>query len=129
MTAITTLRASLAAALINEGVWSVYSFPPTSPIANSIIVSPDSPYIEPQNNQYSTISPIANFKITLVVPLLDNQGNLGDIESFAVAVMNKLAASTISMKIGTFSEPTTAPSDMGQMLTADLSISVLTSWS
>jgi hypothetical protein len=129
MTAITTLRASLAAALINEGVWSVYSFPPASPIANSIIVSPDSPYIEPQNNQYSTISPIANFKITLVVPLLDNQGNLGDIESFAVAVMNKLAASTISMKIGTFSEPTTAPSDMGQMLTADLSISVLTSWS
>ena len=129
MTAITTLRASLAAALINEGVWSVYSFPPASPIANSIIVSPDSPYIEPQNNQYSTISPIANFKISLVVPLLDNQGNLGDIESFAVAVMNKLAASTISMKIGTFSEPTTAPSDMGQMLTADLSISVLTSWS
>ena len=129
MTAITTLRATLATALTNDGVWSVYSFPPASPVANSVIISPDNPYIEPQNNQYSSVSPIANFKITLIVPLLDNQGNLGDIETFAVAVMNKLAASGLSIKIGNFAEPTTTSPDMGSMLMSDLSISVLTEWS
>lgn len=129
MVAITALRSTLATALSNDGVWSVFSFPPASPIANSVIVSPDTPYIEPQNNQYNSISPQANFKITMVVPLFDNQGNLGDIESFAVAVMNKIAAAPFSIRVGSFSEPTKAPTDMGEMLMADLSISILTSWS
>jgi len=128
-TAITVLRSQLATALDNPGVWSVYSFPPASPIANSVIIYPDDPYIEPQNNQYDSISPIANFKISMIVPLFDNQGNLGDIETMAVAVMNKIRASAISMKVGTFSAPTTSPNDTGQMLMSELSISVLTSWS
>ena len=128
-TSITTLRATLATALSNDGVWSTYSFPPASPIANSVIISPDDPYIDPQNNQYSSISPQANFKITMIVPLFDNQGNLGDIESLIVAVFNKLSASTLSVIVQSVSAPTTSPNDTGQMLMSELSISILTSWS
>jgi len=128
-TAITVLRSQLAAALDNPGVWSVFSFPPASPIANSVIISPSDPYIDPQNNQYGSISPQANFKVTMIVPLFDNQGNLGDIESMAVAVMNLISASTLSMKVGSFSAPTPSPSETGQMLMAELSLSVLTTWS
>lgn len=127
--AITTLRSTLATALTNAGVWSVFSYPPASPIANSVIINWDDPMIDPQNNQYNSISPQANFKITMIVPLLDNQGNLADIETFIVAVFNKLAASSLSIKVSSISAPTVSPSETGQMLMSEMSISILSTWS
>ena len=127
--AITTLRSTLATALTNDGVWSVFSFPPASPIANSVIINWDDPMLDPQNNQYNSISPQANFKITMIVPLFDNQGNLIDIENFIVAVFNKLANSGLNVKVGSVSAPTVSPNDTGQMLMAEMSISILSSWS
>jgi hypothetical protein len=127
--AITTLRASLAAALDNPNAWNTYSFPPPTITANSVIVVPDDPYITPSNNTYATISPMANFKIILTVPMLDNQGNLNGIETLAVAVFNKLAASTIVMNIGSLSAPSVLDVQSGSLLTADYRISILTSWS
>ena len=127
--AITTLRSTLATALTNDGVWSVFSFPPASPIANSVIISPDDPYIDPQNNQYNSISPQVNFRITMIVPLFDNNGNLIDIENFIVAVFNKLAASGLNVKVQSVSAPTVSPNETGQMLMSELSISILSSWS
>jgi len=127
--AITTLRSTLATALTNDGVWSVFSFPPASPIANSVIINWDDPMLDPQNNQYNSISPQANFKITMIVPLFDNQGNLVDIENFIVAVFNKLATSELNIKVGSVSAPTVSPNDTGQMLMAEMSISILSSWS
>jgi len=127
--ALTTLRSTLATALTNDGVWSVFAYPPASPIANSVIIQPDDPYLEPSNNQYNSVSPMANFKITSIVPMFDNQGNLADIETFIVAVFNKLATSGLNIKVGTFSAPTVLPVDAGQMLASELSISILTTWS
>jgi hypothetical protein len=127
--AITTLRSTLATALTNDGVWSVFSFPPASPIANSVIISPDDPYIDPQNNQYSSISPQVNFRITMIVPLFDNNGNLIDIENTIVAVFGKLAASGLNVKVQSVSAPTISPNETGQMLMSEISISILSSWS
>ena len=127
--AITTLRSTLATALTNDGVWSVFSFPPASPIANSVIISPDDPYIDPQNNQYSSISPQVNFRITMIVPLFDNNGNLIDIENTIVAVFGKLASSGLNVKVQSVSAPTVSPNETGQMLMSEISISILSSWS
>ena len=127
--AITTLRSTLATALTNDGVWSVFSFPPASPIANSVIISPDDPYIDPQNNQYSSISPQVNFRITMIVPLFDNNGNLIDIDNTIVAVFGKLAASSLNVKVQSVSAPTVSPNETGQMLMSEISISILSSWS
>jgi len=127
--AITTLRSTLATALTNDGVWSVFSFPPASPIANSVIISPDDPYIDPQNNQYSSISPQVNFKITMIVPLFDNNGNLIDIENTIVAVFGLLAASGLNVKVQSVSAPTVSPNETGQMLMSEISIAILSSWS
>ena len=126
---ITTLRSTLATALTNDGVWSVFSFPPASPIANSVIISPDDPYIDPQNNQYSSISPQVNFRITMIVPLFDNNGNLIDIENTIVAVFGKLASSGLNVKVQSVSAPTVSPNETGQMLMSEISISILSSWS
>jgi len=127
-TAITTLRSTLATALTNDGVWQVFSFPPASPIANSVIISWDDPMLEPQNNQYNSIAPQANFRLTMVVPLFDNNGNLIDIENFIVAVFNKLATSNLNIKVGSVAAPSVSPNETGQMLMAEMSISILSSW-
>jgi hypothetical protein len=127
--AITTLRANLAAALANTNVWNTYAFPPPTITANSVIVAPADPYITPNNNTYNAIAPLANLKIIMTVPMFDNQGNLNGIETLAVAVFNKLAASTIVMNVGGLSAPTVLSVQSGDLLTASFDISVLTSWS
>ncbi len=81
MTAITTLRSSIASALTDNTKYSVFSFPPATPIANSVIITPADPYITPSNNDRTSISPMANFRLSILVPLLDNEGNLAGIEA------------------------------------------------
>ena len=125
---ITTLRASLAAALSNTNVWNTYSFPPPTITANSVIVAPADPYLTPNNNEYVTISPMANLKVILTTPLYDNQGNLQGIETMLVAVFNKLAASSIVMNIGSVSAPSVLSVQSGDLLTVDINISILSSW-
>ena len=126
---ITTLRASLAAALANPNVWNTYSFPPPTITASSVIVAPNDPYITPTNNTNVGISPMANFKIIFNVPMLDNQGNLAGIETVALAVFNKLAASSIVMNIAAMSAPSLLEVQSGTLLTASFDIQILTSWS
>jgi hypothetical protein len=126
---ITTLRASLATALANANVWNTYSFPPPTITANSVIVAPADNYITPSNNTYATIAPLANFKIIMTVPMFDNKGNLQGIEELAVAVFNKLAASSIVMNVGSLSAPSVLDVQSGSLLTASFDISILTSWS
>jgi hypothetical protein len=92
-------------------------------------VAPADPYITPSNNTYNAISPLANLKIIMTVPMLDNHGNLNGIETMAVAVFNKLAASNIVMNIGSMSAPTVLNVQSGDLLTADFNISILTAWS
>jgi hypothetical protein len=129
MTAITTLRSTIAAALVDNSLYQVFSFPPASPIPNSVIVTPADPYIEPSNNQEASIAPMASFKISILVPLLDNEGNLNGIEQMAVAVWNKLAASSIKFRLGSVSVPSVISVPSGDLLTCDISISTLTTWS
>ena len=129
MAAITTLRSTIAAALTDNTKYSVFSFPPATPIANSVIVSPADPYLTPNNNQYSTISPLANLKITILVPLLDNQGNLAGIENDIVRVFQLLAASSISFQVNAVSAPAVLNAPTGDLLTCDIAVSTLTEWS
>jgi hypothetical protein len=128
--AVTTLRSTLATALISAGEWQVFSFPPATPIANSVIVQPDDIYIEPSNNIYSSVAPKVNFKIVMIVPMFDNQGNLNGIEDMIVGVFNKLAASTtLKISVGNVSAPTVLSGVAGEMLTSEMSVSIMTSWS
>ena len=129
MTAITTLRTSIATALTDNSKYSVFSFPPATPIANSVIVTPADPYIVPSNNDYTAISPMANFKISILVPLLDNEGNLAGIEADVVRVFALLEASSIVFNVGSVSAPSVLSIASGDLLTCDIAISTLTEWS
>ena len=129
MTAITALRASIASALTDNTKYSVFSFPPATPIANSVIITPADPYIEPTNNDYTSISPMANFKISILVPLLDNEGNLAGIEADVVKVFQLLEASSIAFRVGSVSAPSVLSVASGDLLTCDIAVSTLTEWS
>jgi hypothetical protein len=129
MPAITTLRSSIAAALADNTKYSVFAFPPATPIANSVIVTPDDPYIVPSNNDYTSIAPMANFRLTILVPLLDNEGNLAGIEADVVRVFSLLEASSIVFNVGSVSAPSVLTIASGDLLTCDIAISTLTEWS
>jgi hypothetical protein len=129
MPAITTLRTSIATALADNTKYSVYSFPPATPVANSVIVTPADPYIVPTNNDYTAIAPMANFKISILVPLLDNEGNLAGIEADIIRVFALLEASSIVFNVGSVSAPSVLSIASGDLLTCDIAISTLTEWS
>ena len=127
--AITTLRSTIAAALANNSVWSTFSFPPSTIVANSVVVSPADLYLTPSNNSQAGISPLANFKIIMTVPMFSNEGNLQGIEETIVAVFGLLAASSIVFNVTAVTAPSVLTLPSGYLLTSDLQISVLTSWS
>ena len=129
MPAITTLRASIASALTDNTKYSVFSFPPSTPIANSVIVTPADPYITPTNNDRTSVAPLANFKLSILVPLLDNEGNLAGIEDDVVRVFQLLDASSIVFNVGSVSAPSVLSIASGDLLTCDIAISTLTEWS
>jgi hypothetical protein len=129
MSAISTLRAGLATALTDNTKYSVFSFPPATPIANSVIIAPADPYISPSNGWRSTVSPMANFVVTILVPLLDNEGNLNGIEEDVIRVFNLLAASSYTYNVSDVSAPAVLNAASGDLLTCNINISVLTSWS
>ena len=127
--AITTLRSTLATDLTNAGVWSVFAFPPATLLANSVVVTPSDPYLTPSNNDYITISPMANFKILITKPAFDNQGNLAGMEDYILAVVTKLAASTLVMNISAVSAPSIISAASGDLLVSEITVNTLTSWS
>jgi len=129
MAAISTLRAGIAAALTDNTKYSVFSFPPATVIANSVVVSPSDPYITPSNNSYTTVAPMANFQVSIFVPLLDNEGNLNGIEDDIVRVFSLLAASSYTYNVSDVSAPAVLSAASGDLLTCNINISILTSWS
>ena len=127
--AITTLRSTLATDLTNAGVWSVFAFPPATLLANSVVVTPSDPYLTPSNNDYITISPMANFKILMTKPALDNQGGLQGMEDYILAVVTKLAASSLVINISAISAPSIVSAASGDLLVSEITVNTLTSWS
>ena len=127
--AITTLRSTLATDLTNAGVWSIFAFPPATLLANSVVVTPSDPYLTPSNNDYITISPMANFKILMTKPAFDNQGNLAGMEDCILAVVTKLAASSLVINISAISAPSIIAAASGDLLVSEITVNTLTSWS
>jgi hypothetical protein len=127
--AITTLRGTLATDLANAGVWSTFAYPPATLLVNSVVITPGDPYLTPSNNDYITIAPLANFKILMTTPAFDNQGNLAGMEDFILAVITKLAASSLTLNISTISAPAIVNAASGDLLVSEITVSILTSWS
>jgi len=131
--AVSTLRQTLATALLSNTIYQVFAYPPATIQANSVVIIPDDPYLEPSNDSWATVGPTANFKLLITVPLFDNQGNLQGIESAIVTMFNALYTATtndiISYTVGTVSQPQVLSVASGDLLSCEMQISLVTSWS
>ena len=127
--AITTLRSTLATALANVGVWSVFDRIPEIPLANSLVIANDDPYILVNSNVKTAIAPTVRYKLFLLVPLMSNQGNQTKLEDFYLAVMQKLAASNLTINITSFSAPAILETPSGNLLQSEAGLEIISSWS
>jgi hypothetical protein len=131
--AISTLRKDLGDALQANTTYQVFIYPPATIQANSVIIVPDDPYIEPSNDSWASVGPTVNFKLIITVPLFDNQGNLIGIEEAVVTMFNALANATssgaIAYNVGTVSQPQVLNVASGDLLSCEMAISLVTSWS
>jgi hypothetical protein len=131
--AISTLRKDLGEALQANTTYQVFIYPPATIQANSVIIVPDDPYIEPSNDSWASVGPTVNFKLIITVPLFDNQGNLIGIEEAVVTMFNALANATssgaIAYNVGTVSQPQVLNAASGDLLSCEMAISLVTSWS
>ena len=121
-----TLRTALATAIANPSVYSTYSFPPPQVTANSCSIVPDDPYVEMTNNN-TDLSLKVRFKIEIAIPLFDNQGNFAGIENTIQALIPLIPNETYN--ISSISQPRVMSLPSGDLLTCDVSIETLTSWS
>ena len=131
--AVSTLRQTLATALTANTTYQVFAYPPATIQANSVIIIPDDPYLTPSNDSWATVGPTANFKLMITVPLFDNAGNLQGIEEAVVTMFNALYAATendtISYNVGDISAPQVLSVASGDLLSCEMQISLMTSWS
>ena len=131
--AISTLRKDLGEALQANTTYQVFIYPPATIQANSVIIVPDDPYLEPSNDSWASVGPTVNFKLLITVPLFDNQGNLIGIEEAVVTMFNALANATssgaIAYNVGTVSQPQVLNAASGDLLSCEMAISLVTSWS
>ena len=130
---LSTLRKDLGEALAANTVYQVFIYPPQTIQANSVVIIPDDPYLEPSNDSWATVGPTANFKLLITVPLFDNQGNLQGIEGAVVTMFNALYTATendtISYNVGQVSAPQVLSVASGDLLSCEMQISLVTSWS
>ena len=131
--AITTLRQTLATVLTANTTYQVFAYPPATIQANSVIIIPDDPYLSPSNDSWATVGPTANFRLMITVPLFDNAGNLQGIENAVVTMFNALYTATtndtIAYNVGEISAPQVLSVASGDLLSCEMQISLMTSWS
>ena len=131
--AVSTLRKEVADIIQAGTSFSVYAFPPQTITANSVVVVPDDPYLEPNNDSWATVGPTANLKLMINVPAFDNKGNLIGIEGAIVEVFNALFDGTesdqIAYSVGTVSQPQILNVASGDLLSCEMAVSLVTSWS
>jgi len=127
--AITTLRSTLATALANVGVWTVFNHVPEIPLSNSLVIANDDPYILVNSNVKTAIAPTVRFKLFLLVPVMDNLGSQTKLEDYYLAVMQKLAASGLTINITSFSAPAILETPSGNLLQSEAGLEIISEWS
>ncbi len=81
-----SVRQDLATALTDNTQWQTFAYPADSPTANSVIITPGSPWVEPLT--IGTKAVRVNFRIKVCVNTADNQGELTKLEDFVTKLID-----------------------------------------
>lgn len=118
-TILSQIRTPLATAL--SGVaGNVYSFVPESVIPPAVVVVPDSPYLELETINKSTIHTKINFTISVAVAYNSNPASLDNIEQL---IMSVLAVIPTGYVVSSVERPTVSQVGASTLLIADVRVS------
>lgn len=118
-------RNRFAAQLANDAEWTTYAFPPMVIQPNSVVLEPDDPYIQAHNHTTANQA-MLRLRVRMYVPLMDNAGNLAQIEDMAAAVRARIIDA--NQRCGDLSAPAVSETENGVFLTAYIPAELLTSW-
>ena len=118
-TILSQIRTPLATAL--SGVaGNVYSFVPETVIPPAVVVVPDSPYIELETINKSTIHAKLNYTISVAVAYNSNPASLDNIEQL---IMSVLAVIPTGYIVSSVERPTVTQVGSSTLLIADVRVS------
>ena len=118
-TILSDVRTPLATALAGVA-GNVYSFVPESVIPPAVVVVPDSPYLELETINKSTIHTKINFTISVAVAYNSNPASLDNIEQL---IMSVLAVIPTGYVVSSVERPTVSQVGAATLLIADVRVS------
>ena len=118
-TILSDVRTPLATALAGVA-GNVYSFVPETVIPPAVVVVPDSPYLELETINKSTIHTKINFTISVAVAHNSNPASLDNIEQL---IMSVLAVIPTGYVVSSVERPTVSQVGAATLLIADVRVS------
>ena len=118
-TILSDIRTPLASALASVA-GNVYSFVPETVIPPAVVVVPDSPYLELQTINKSTLHTKINFTISVAVAYNSNPASLDNIEQL---IMSVLAVIPTGYVVSSVERPTVTQVGASTLLIADVRVS------
>jgi hypothetical protein len=118
-TILSDIRTPLATALAGVA-GNVYSFVPETVIPPAVVVVPDSPYLELETINKSTIHTKINFTISVAVAYNSNPASLDNIEQL---IMSVLAVIPTGYVVSSVERPTVTQVGASTLLIADVRVS------
>ena len=118
-TILTSIREPLATAL-SSVAGNVYAFVPESVIPPAVVIVPDSPYIELETINKSTIHAKLNFTISVAVAYNSNPASLDNIEQLIMSVLAVIPKGYI---VSSVERPTVTQVGASTLLIADVRVS------
>jgi len=83
-----SVRADLATAITDNAQWQTFAYPPEAPTANSVIITPGSPWVQPLTIGNKAVK--VYYRIKVCVNTADNLGELTKLENFITDLIAQL---------------------------------------
>jgi hypothetical protein len=118
-TILSQIRTPLATALASVA-GNVYSYVPETIIPPAVVVVPDTPYLELETINKSTLHTKINFTISVAVAYNSNPASLDNIEQL---IMSVLAVIPVGYVVSVVERPTVTQVGASTLLIADVRVS------
>jgi len=118
-TILSAVRQPLATALTSVA-GNVYAYVPEAPMVPFVVMVPDSPYLELETINKSTLHTKINLTISVAVAYNSNPASLDNLEQL---IMSVLAVIPVGYVVGSVEKPTVTQIGPSNALVADIRVS------
>lgn len=113
------IRGTLATALAGVTA-TVYDYVPEAVIPSAVVIVPDSPYLQPNLINKTTLKLKVNMVLSAIVAYNSNPGSLDNLEKLVIEILASIPG---GFEVGDVGRPTVTQIGAGKMLVSDISVS------